>query len=82
MNPALNREASEARLAGLRREAVRDAIAIAEIRAASREPASLPASLIAAMLRLIQPRRTRRTRSPVLAADIDSVSPPSGVLRR
>ena len=78
MNPALNREASEARLAELRREAVRDAIPIAEIRAASREPASLPATLIAVMLRLLQPRRTRRTRSPVLAADVDSASPRQG----
>ena len=78
MNLALNREASEARLAELRRRAGRDAIAIAEIRAASREPASLPASLIAAMLRLLQPRRIRRTRSRVLAADIDPVSPRQG----
>ena len=72
MNTALNREASEARVADMRRRAGRDAIALAAIRAANRESASLRASMIAGMLRLLQPRRILRTLPRVIAADIDS----------
>jgi hypothetical protein len=80
MNPALNREASGARVADLRRRAGRDAIALAEMKAANAESASLPTSKIAAMLRLLQPRRIRRTLPRVVAADIDSVGTGSGLL--
>jgi phage terminase Nu1 subunit (DNA packaging protein) len=73
MNTALNREASEARVADMRRRAGRDAIVLAAIRAANLESASLRASMIAAMLRLLQPRRIRRTLPRVIAADIDSL---------
>lgn len=73
MNPALNREASEARMADLRHRAGRDAITLADMRAANREAASLPAPAITAMLRLLLPRRIRRTPQRVIAADIDSV---------
>ena len=65
MNPALNRVASEARAADMRRRAGRDAIVLATIpaagRAAKRESASPWTSVIAAILRLLQPRRTRPT---------------------
>ena len=73
MNPALNREASEARMADLRHRAGRDAITLADMRAANREAASLAAPAITAMLRLLLPRRIRRTPQRVIAADIDSV---------
>jgi hypothetical protein len=82
MNPALNREASEARQADLRRRAGRGAIALADMRAANRESMNLRASVIAAMLRLLQPRRIRRTLPRVIAADIDSVGTGSGLPRR
>lgn len=82
MNPALNREASEARVADLRRRAGRDAIALADVRAANRESASLLASMIAEMFRLLQSRRIRRTLPRVIAADIDSVGTGSELLRR
>ena len=73
MNPALNREASQARFADLRRRAGQDAIALADIRAARRESARRPASMIAAMLRFLQRRGVRRTLPPVIAADTDTV---------
>jgi hypothetical protein len=60
MNPALNRESSEARLADLRRQAGRDAIALADIRAARRESASTMAPVIRAGRRSLQRRRIRR----------------------
>jgi hypothetical protein len=82
MNPALNREASEARAADLRRRAGRDAIALADMRAANRKSAGLLAPMIAAMLRLRLPRRIRRAPPRVIAADIDSVDTGSGLLRR
>jgi len=78
MNPALNRVASEARAADMRRRAGRDAIVLATIRAAKRESASPRTSVIAAILRLLQPRRIRPTLSRVVAADIDSVRTGSG----
>jgi hypothetical protein len=70
MNPALNREASEARAAELRRRAGRDAIALADLRAANAASVNRPASKIAAMIRLLRPRRIRRTFPGVIAADI------------
>jgi propanediol dehydratase small subunit len=70
MNPALNREASEARAAELRRRAGRDAIALAGLRAATAASANPPASKIAAMLRLLRPRRIHRTLPRVIAADL------------
>lgn len=82
MNPALNREASEARVADLRRRAGRDAIALADVRAANRESASLLASMIAEVFRLLQSGRIRRTLPRVIAADIDSVGTGSELLRR
>ena len=58
MNPALNREASEARIADLRRQAGRDAIALADMRAARGRSVGLAASMIAAVLRPLQPCRS------------------------
>jgi hypothetical protein len=82
MNPALNRVASEARAADMRRRAGHDAIVLATIRAADRaakrESASPRTSVIAAILRLLQPRRIRPTLPRVAAADIDSVRTGSG----
>jgi hypothetical protein len=71
MYSALNREASEARMIDLRRRAERDALARAAMRAVNQKSGSIPAS-IAAMLRLLQPRRIRRTLPRAIAADIDS----------
>jgi hypothetical protein len=82
MNPALNREASEARTADLRRRAEHDSFALAAKRAVSRESASSPAPAIAAMLRILHPRRIRGTLPRVTAADIDSVGAGSRLLRR
>ena len=73
MNPALNREASEARMADLRHRAGRDAITLADMRAANRKAASPPAPVITAMRRLLRPRRIRRTPPRVITEDIDSV---------
>jgi hypothetical protein len=70
MNPALNREASGARAAELRRRAGRDAIALADLKAASAASANLPASKIAGMLRLLRPRWIRRMLPRVIAADV------------
>jgi len=70
MNPALNREASGARAAELRRRAGRDAIVLADLRAGNAASANLPALKIAARLRLLRPRRIRRTLPRVIAADI------------
>jgi hypothetical protein len=72
MNPALNREASEARMVDLRRRAERDALALAAKRAVKRESTSISASMIAAILRLLQPRRAVR-----LPAGADETSPAS-----
>ena len=69
MNPALNREASEARIADLRRRAGRDAIILAAMKASSRESASPPASMIRAVRRSLHSRRIRRRLPRVLAAD-------------
>jgi len=81
MHPALNREASEARMIDLRCRADRDAVALAAKRVVKRESTSIPASMIAAMLRLLQLRRIRRTLPRAIAADIDSVSTGSLLLR-
>ena len=70
MYPALNREASEARAAELRRPAGRDAIALADLKAGNAASANLPASKIATMLRLLRPRSIRRTLPGVIAGDI------------
>ena len=70
MYPALNREASEARAAELRRRAGRDAIAHADLRAGNAASADLPASKIATMFRLLRPRSIRRTLPGVIAGDI------------
>jgi hypothetical protein len=70
MNPALNREASEARATELRRRAGHDAIALADLRAGNAASANLPASKIATMLRLFRPRWIRRTLPSVIAGDI------------
>jgi len=69
MNPALNREASEARAAELRPRAG-DAIALADLRAGNAASANFPASKIAAMLRLFRPRWIRRALPSVIAGDI------------
>jgi hypothetical protein len=74
MNPALNREASEARMIDLRRRADRDALALAAKRAGGRNSTNISASMLAALLRLIRPRRIRRTLPRAIAADVDSVS--------
>jgi len=70
MHPALNREASGARAADVRRRAGRDAIALADLRAANAASANPLASKIAALLRLLRPRRIRRLLPRVIAADI------------
>jgi len=70
MHPALNREASGARAADVRRRAGRDAIALADLRAANAASANPLASKIAALLRLLRPRRIRRSLPRVIAADI------------
>ena len=69
MNPALNREASEARAADLRRRAGRDAIALAAMGAARRESANTLASIIRAVRPSLHSRRIRRRVPRVLAAD-------------
>jgi len=69
MNAALNRAASEARMADLRRQAGRDAIALADIRAGSRQSSRLPAWMIAAILRLLQARRPTTAFVPRDAVD-------------
>jgi len=69
MNPGLNREASEARMADLHRRAGRDAIALAVMKAARRESASTPASRIRAVRRLLHSLRIRRSLPRALAAD-------------
>jgi hypothetical protein len=81
MNPALNREASEARMADLRRQAGRDAIALAEIRAAKRESRSTLAPMIRAIRRSLHRRQIRRRLPRVRAADADSVGSGSELLR-
>jgi len=82
MNTALNRVASEARMADMRRRAARDAIVLDTIRAANRvarrESANPLVSIIAAVLRLLRPRRIRRMLPPVIAADGDSAGTGSG----
>lgn len=70
MNPALNREASGARAAELRRRPGRDAIALADLRAGNAASANFPASKIATMLRLFRPRWIRRALPSVIAGDI------------
>jgi hypothetical protein len=83
MNPALNRVASEARQADLRRQAGRDAIVLADMRAASRESASLRASHIAGMIRLLKHSRwIRRALPRVVAADIETVGSATGLPHR
>ncbi len=69
MNPALNREASEAQAADLRRRAGRDAIALAAMRASGREPANTLASIIRAGRRALHSCRIRRRLPRVVAAD-------------
>src|SRR6266568_2056969 len=64
MNPALNREASEAQAADLRRRAGRDAIALAAMRASGREPANTLASIIRAGRRALHSCRIRRRLHP------------------
>jgi hypothetical protein len=82
MNTALNRVASEARMADMRRRAGRDAIVLATNgaanRVARRESASPLVSMIAAVLRLLRPRRIRRMLPRVIAADGDSAGTRSG----
>ena len=74
MNPGLNREASEARMADLRRQAGRDAVAIAVIKAAKRESARTPDSMIRALRRSLRSHWIRRRQPVVIAADTDSAS--------
>jgi hypothetical protein len=81
MNPALNREASEARMNDLRRRADRDALALAAKRAVKRESTRTSAGMIATILRLLQPRRIRHTLPRAVAADIDSAGTRSSLLR-
>ena len=70
MNPVLNREASQARAAELRRQAGHDAIALADLRAGHAASANPPASKIATMMRLLRPHWIRRTLPGVIAGDI------------
>ena len=74
MNPGLNREASEARMADLRRQAGRDAVAIAVIKAAKRESARTQDSMIRALRRSLRSHWIRRRQPVVIAADTDSAS--------
>jgi hypothetical protein len=68
MNPALNREASEARTADLRRLAGRDAIAVTAMRAGREESASPLASLTRKLRQSLHSRPIGRPLPRVLAA--------------